>query len=119
MIKSFAISTCLLACLVSGTSAQEGPIGTSGGPDVPFRGCIAFEHRDFRGAKFTFRGNVNVSYIGSRWNDKISSFACGFGCEMTFFEHRDFQGRRQTWGGAISYVGSGWNDRISSLFVRC
>jgi Peptidase inhibitor family I36 len=118
MLKTVAISALLLACL-TGSSRAEDPVGTSGGPVIPFPGCIAWEHRDFRGAKFTFRGNVNVSYVGSRWNDKISSFACAGGCRMTFFEHRDFQGDSRTWGSGISYVGSRWNDRISSLFVRC
>jgi Peptidase inhibitor family I36 len=103
---------------IASAALAEGPIGTSGGPDVPFMGCIAYEHRDFGGAKFTFRGNVNVKYIGDRWNDKISSFACRGGCTMTFFEHRDFKGAHRSWG-TTQYVGDDWNDSISSLYVRC
>jgi hypothetical protein len=86
---------------------------------VPFRGCIAFEHRDFRGAKLRLREQVNVSYVGDAWNDQISSFACSYYCELTFFEHRDFKGARDTWGSGISYVGDAWNDDISSMYVRC
>jgi len=94
-------------------------VGTSAGPEVPFKGCIAFQHMDFKGAKFNFKGNVNVSYVGSNWNDKISSFSCAIGCQITIFEHRDFKGASATFGAAQSYVGSTWNDRISSLRVRC
>jgi hypothetical protein len=118
MLRISAITACVLAGLSGMAVSQEGPIGTSGGPDIPFRGCIAFQHRDFHGARLTLRGNVNVKYTGDNWNDQISSFACATGCNMTIFEHRDFQGARVTWG-TVSYVGSRWNDRVSSLFVRC
>jgi Peptidase inhibitor family I36 len=102
----------------TGTAFAEGPIGTTGGPDVPFNGCIAYEHRDFRGAKFSFRGNVNIKYVGGRWNDKVSSFACHSGCTMTIYKDRDFKGARASWG-TTQYVGDEWNDSISSLIVHC
>ncbi len=118
MFKKAAIFGSLFA-LTIGTAAAEEPVGTSGGPDINFRGCIAYVDRDFRGAKFTLRGQVNVSFVGSNWNDKISSFACSYYCSLTFYEHRDFKGASDKWGGAISYVGTAWNDDISSLYVRC
>jgi Peptidase inhibitor family I36 len=111
-------ATALLAAACSGAQAQE-PIGTSGGPDVPFKGCILFEHINFGGAKFTIRGNTDLSYIGSRWNDKVSSIACNPYCGVTVFEHRDFKGASWKVGANIQYVGDRWNDKISSAKVRC
>ncbi len=111
------VAACLMAFAAS-TACAEGAVGTSGGPEVPFNGCIAYENRDFQGATFTLRGNVNLQYVGDRWNDKISSFACRARCNMTFFEHRDFKGAHRTWA-TTQYVGDDWNDSISSLYVRC
>src|SRR5262249_30794504 len=116
--KSVFLSAALLAALCSDADAQEA-LGTNGGPDVPFRGCILFEHANFEGHKFTIRGNYNLSYIGDRWNDKVSSIACNPYCEVTVFEHRDFKGASRKFGANIQNVGGGWNDRISSARVRC
>lgn len=105
--------------LPAGPVAAEGPIGTNGGPVVNFPGCIAFQHINFGGAKFTVHGNTDVSYTGSRWNDQISSIACNSYCTLTAWEHRDFKGRSHVFTPNISFVGSFWNDRISSFKVRC
>lgn len=118
MIKSIFLSTALLVAVCGNVRAGEA-IGTTGGPDVPFNGCILFEHADFGGHKFTIRGNYNLSYVGSRWNDKVSSIACNPYCEVTVFEHRDFAGASWKIGGNIQYVGDDWNDQISSARVRC
>jgi hypothetical protein len=118
MRKSIFLSTALLAAVCSSAEAQEA-LGTNGGPDVPFSGCILFEHANFTGHKFTIRGNYDLSYIGGRWNDKVSSIACNPYCEVTIFEHRDFKGAWRKFGANIQYVGDAWNDRISSARVRC
>jgi hypothetical protein len=109
----------VLACGFAVEARAEGPIGTTGGPEIAFRGCIAYQHENFAGAKFTIRGNYNLSYTGSRWNDIISSIACNTSCSMTVFEHRDFAGARHVFHPNILYVGDAWNDRISSAKVRC
>jgi hypothetical protein len=118
MRKSILLSAALLAAACNGARAQEA-LGTNGGPDVRFSGCILYEHANFGGHTFTVRGNYNLSYIGGRWNDKVSSIACNPYCEVTVFEHRDFQGASRRFGANIQYVGDGWNDRISSARVRC
>src|SRR5262249_2974520 len=118
MRKSIFLSAALLAAACGVAQAQEA-LGTNGGPDVSFRGCILYEHANFAGHTFTIRGNYNLSYIGDRWNDKVSSIACNPYCEVTVFEHRDFKGRSWKVGANIQYVGGGWNDRISSARVRC
>lgn len=118
MIKSTFLSAALLAAMCGNAPAQEA-LGTNGGPSVSFKGCILFEHANFSGHKFTIRGNYNLSYIGSRWNDRVSSIACNPYCEATVFEHRDFKGASWRVGGNIQYVGGDWNDLISSARVRC
>lgn len=93
------------------------------GPRLDFRGCVLYEHRDFGGHKFTLRGSYNLSYIGDRWNDKVSSIACHSRCNITIYEHRDYQGGRFVFGYIghpnTKYVGDGWNDRMSSAKVQC
>ena len=118
MRKSVLLSTVLLAALCGGVEAEEA-LGTNGGPDVQFSGCILFADANFGGHKFTIRGNYDLSYIGDRWNDKVSSIACNPYCEVTIFEHRDFKGASRKFGANIQYVGDGWNDRVSSARVRC
>ena len=113
-----AIASGLIAIFSTAVQGQDLPVQTGARPNIPIRGCIAFQHRDYRGSKFTFNGNLDVKYIGDRWNDQISSFACGRGCEMTIYEHRDFVNRLATLTHT-SYVGEAFNDRISSLKVRC
>ena len=97
----------------------EGAIGTTGGPQINFKGCVAYYHANFDGAKFTIRGNYKLSYTGSRWNDQISSIACNSYCSITVWEHRDFGGASKRFAGNIQYVGDDWNDRISSAKTRC
>lgn len=117
-MRRIVLAAMLAANLVPSAQAQDLPVQTGPRPAIAVRGCVAFLHRDYRGAKFTFKGNLDVRYVGDRWNDKISSFACGQGCEMTIFEHRDFQKRLATLTHT-SYVGDAFNDRISSLKVHC
>ena len=116
--RSILFAAALIALIGGGAGAKEA-IGTSGGPDGPFRGCILYEHANFAGHTFTIRGNYNLSYIGSRWNDKVSSIACNPYCSVTVFEHRDFKGASERFRPNIQYVGGWWNDRISSARVRC
>lgn len=108
-----------LALGFAGAARAEGAIGTTGGPQIGFKGCVAYYHDNFRGAKFTIRGNYDLSYIGSRWNDQISSIACNSYCSMVGFEHRNFGGASKQFAGNILNVGDDWNDRISSARVRC
>jgi hypothetical protein len=118
MNKLLLLSMLALVAFITSASAG-GPIGTSGGPNIAPLACIAYQHSNFAGAKFTVNGNYDVSYVGSRWNDKISSIACNPYCRMTVYEHRDYKGRSHVFGSNIQFVGDFWNDRISSMKVRC
>lgn len=86
-------------------------------PEIPFAGCSFFEHRDYEGHHFEVRGSRDVSWVGSAWNDQISSFSCSAGCVATVYEDRDFGGAYVS--GAYLAYDAYWNDRISSMKVVC
>lgn len=99
--------------------AQGGPIGTTGGPNVFFRGCWYYQHSNFGGDRREIPEGMNRTYVGGSWNDRISAIACRPGCTATVFEHSNNGGARRQFAGNILYVGDAWNDRISSLLVTC
>jgi peptidase inhibitor family I36 len=112
----------VIAILLAGSmlaSAQSGPIGTTGGPNITFLGCMYYEHINFGGARTSIPGGVRRTYVGSAWNDKISSIACNPYCSLEVFEHRDLKGASRVFRGNISFVGDSWNDRISSMIASC
>lgn len=82
-------------------------------------GCLAFEHRDYTGAEFVVDATMTYSYVGGRWNDRISSVRCEVFCSLTAWEHRDYGGATRTFGDDTRYVGGAWNDRISSMEANC
>lgn len=113
-----ALASALLLALASAPAIADGPIGTSGGPDLGFsKTCIIYEHANFDGSERQF--NNGFKYVGSAWNDMVSSIACAHYCSVTVYEHRDFGGASHTFSGNIQYVGDFWNDKISSLRLRC
>lgn len=114
-----AMAALLIVGVASAAIDDDPMIGTTGGPDVPFRGCIYYEHINFTGASVEIREGTNRRYVGDKWNDKISSAACHTYCDMTIYEHRDFGGAKETIGGYIENIGGYWNDRISSMKVAC
>jgi hypothetical protein len=127
-MKGFAHASCSLlfkATLIAGIAfapatgrTEEGPISTSGGPDVPFEGCFYYEHASFGGMRRDIPRGLKRN-LGDRWNDEISSIACSPGCGLLVGEHHDFGAAQETFWGATQYVGDAWNDDISSLKVVC
>ena len=116
------LAVCLAALIAlsqSRTAIAEGPIGTTGGPEVTIQGCFYYEHENFGGARRDITLGLNRRYVGQSWNDRISAIACSSDCAVRVWEHRDFQGAAKTFAGAISYVGDEWNDRISSMKPIC
>jgi hypothetical protein len=97
----------------------EGPIATTGGPNVPFKGCYYYEHEGFKGERRDIPAGLRRKYVGDHWNDKISSIACSTGCSLRVWEHRDFTGASRIFHPNIVYVGDAWNDEISSLAPVC
>ena len=73
-----------------------------------------FEHRDFKGDRW--RTSFGYKYVGSDWNDRISSIIVYSGY-FEFFEHRDFGGASKLLSpGHYAFVGDYGiaNDTISS-----
>ena len=101
------------------SAAAEGPIGTTGGPNVNFNGCIYYQHANFAGEQRAITAGTRRNYVGGHWNDQISSIACRPGCYVVVYQHRDYGGAQTTFHPNIQYVGDGWNDQISSLIARC
>ncbi len=50
---------------------------------------VLYEHIDFGGAQW--RTNLSYSWVGSWWNDRISSIVVVRGT-WRFYQHKDFQG---------------------------
>ncbi len=72
-----------------------------------------WEDTNYKGAYVEKYSPDNCSYVGSLWNDRISSIeVCGpaaFGA----YEHSNYRGN-QKWFGSTPYVGDAWNDKITS-----
>jgi hypothetical protein len=120
LMKTILINS-VIGFLVAGavSASAEGPLGTTGGPTINFIGCMYYEHINFGGGHTSVPGGIQRNYVGSAWNDKISSVACNSRCSLEVFEHRDLKGRSHTFRGNITFVGDFWNDRISSMVARC
>ena len=89
------------------------------GPDIDFRGCAYFETAGFAGRRADVREGASVEWVGSAWNDRISSVACASGCRLIGYEHVNYGGARRNFTGAVANAGAGWDDRISALRVVC
>lgn len=81
--------------------------------------CIGFEHPDFRGASLSLDRNFIFTFVGSRMNDKISSFRVAAGCEIIGFRDPDQRGVQTRYHSDAAYVGDTENDKVSSYECRC
>lgn len=81
-------------------------------------GCMVTEHRDGRGMQWIVNDGETWSYVGGKWNDKISSVICEVFCTLTVWEHSNYQGASKVFQNS-PYVGGAWNDRISSMRAHC
>ncbi|MGH1146176.1 peptidase inhibitor family I36 protein [Bacillus pseudomycoides] len=76
-----------------------------------------YQHSNYGGSYFG--ASSNISYVGSTWNDKISSLKAGYNHNWTVMcWDSNYRGAR-FWvqsGINVSYVGSTWNDKASSIF---
>ena len=118
MSKSLVFAGLLLIGSLHPIAAEEGPIGTNGGPQIDFPGCMYYEHANFEGKRAPIMARIRRK-LGSDWDDEISSIACRPGCQLRVFEYRDFNGADEIFGSNISYVGDAWNDDISSMVASC
>lgn len=76
---------------------------------------VIYEHRHWNGA--SIRTNLNVTWVGDWWNDRISGIIVVRGV-WRFFEHRDLTGQYWDLGpGYYEYIADFGipNDTISSF----
>ncbi|MDA2118510.1 beta/gamma crystallin domain-containing protein [Bacillus cereus] len=80
-----------------------------------------YEHINGTGKHYALLSNQTQSYVGSEWNDKISSISVGPHSLILLYEHRDFQGRVkyfENFGNTpiLINIHKGWsNDQVSSI----
>lgn len=81
--------------------------------------CQFFKHDGFDGPSFTMTANEHRDFVGSRWNDQISSIKVSNRCKAVVYQHKDFRGDRERFTNNSSFVGKHWNDKISSVKCKC
>jgi len=120
---SIAVTSIFAAglALAAQKAAAGGPIGTSGGPQPGFSGCVYYQHAGFQGERQAIAGGTRRRYVGDHWNDQISSIACNrrASCRLVVYEHINYGGASRIFYPNTQYVGDQWNDRISSMIARC
>ena len=84
----------------------------------PRASCTFYADPGHRGQSVTVSEGEDGSWVGNRWNDRISSFTCRPGCAAEIFEHIRFGGHR-TELISVHALDPWWNDRISSIRVTC
>lgn len=82
--------------------------------------AVMYEHDNYSGASMVVSGaNSHNGFIGSWWNDRVTSVTLEPGCSITLFEHANFGGASYTLSGSSGNLGSLWNDQISSYKCDC
>ncbi|MFC4076148.1 peptidase inhibitor family I36 protein [Salinithrix halophila] len=98
-----------------------------GKPSPTATSSYFFEHAGFGGSWFSIQLGYASSYLGSYWNDRISSLSAASGGNWTIlYEHSNYRGK-QYWlksGYSRSNLvdvpdgsGGNWNDKASSIYV--
>ena len=105
-----------------------------------YAGCMVYEDRDYRGARFGLNGNNWLmmgacaedigrkgggrGYCRRNWNDRISSYRVTSDCYLRLWADADDYspaGVRfsRNYGVNVSYVGDSWNDKASWASCYC
>lgn len=117
-LTSLAMAAALAACgggneqsTADGGSPQAAVVSAAVSNPVCF-----YEHINYQGASFCT--GASSTWIGSSWNDRVSSVKVSPGYKVQLFEHINNGGRSLTLSGDIaSLVSAGFNDRTSSYKV--
>lgn len=85
---------------------------------------VEYEDAYYRGNTLTYRGGSGCdydsgyewgsSYVGSRWNDEISSYVGANRCQVRHYQHSNYGGDYTYISGADDYMGV-FNDETSSI----
>ena len=91
-------------------------VGNGTAPPPATGAACFYEHVDYQGASFC--SDASSSYIGSAWNDRISSVKVRSGQQVQLFEHANQGGRSITLtSDSTNLVALNFNDMASSFTV--
>lgn len=101
-----------------------GPPTDPGSGGNPPADVVIYEHTGFSGAELPL--SASQSYIGSTWNDRMSSLHVPNGRTVVLYEHADFGGSSLELTADVAdlrdYPGPGldgtWNDAVSAVEIR-
>ncbi|WP_369799659.1 beta/gamma crystallin domain-containing protein [Brevibacillus sp. SKDU10] len=79
-----------------------------------------FEHIDGNGASFTLNSGDSLSYVGDRWNDRISSVRVAPRTLVVLYEHINFTGSTKILENLrnrsrLFNIHEDFNDMVSSI----
>jgi Beta-1,3-glucanase/Peptidase inhibitor family I36 len=77
-------------------------------------GAVCFwEHANYQGASFC--ADASSPWVGSAWNDRVSSLKVRAGQRVEVFDNINFGGATQPFSGDVPFVGTALNDKMSSF----
>lgn len=116
-VAALSLATTLAAC---GGSQQAGDDSATTGAETAQATTGAtvcfFEHINYQGQSFC--ASADTAWIGSQWNDRVSSVKVPAGYKVQLFQHSNYGGRSLSLSAdTASLVPSGFNDFASSLKI--
>jgi len=78
-----------------------------------------YEHQDHWGNAIDVNNGDNPTFIGTFWNDRVTSIIMMANCTLTLYEHSDFGGKEVQYTKSIALLDPFWNDEISSYACVC
>ena len=95
-----------------------GQYGSWGGGNEPRNGVCFYMDSNYNGESFCVNSNERQSYVGGRYNDRISSIRVfGRARRIVVYEHENYGGSSRIYAGDVPGLGN-FNDKISSIEVR-
>jgi hypothetical protein len=92
--------------------------GSWGSGYEPRNGACFYMDSNYNGERFCINSDERQSYVGSRYNDRISSIRFfGRARRIVVYEHENYGGSSRTYTGDVPGLGN-FNDKISSFEVR-
>jgi hypothetical protein len=117
VIYGFTSKSSLNAHLQSAAATRNNTKSNTISPQAVYYNSYFYQDINYGGN--SFGASSNISWVGSYWNDKISSLTAGYNHNWTVLCWDINYGGSRFWvesGINVSYVGSTWNDKASSIF---
>ena len=114
-LAALSLMTTLAACGGSEQAAGDGAAAETAQATASGSVCF-FEHINFQGQSFCT--STDTAWIGSAWNDRVSSVKVTAGYKVQLFEHINYGGRSLSLSADnANLVASSFNDFASSLKI--